>query len=490
MMLHVSDLMREMKCDSLCWNSTHKTIHTESFYKMDRPFSDLWKKYLQIESYGLGHSMDDNEKSLELLKEYDTVCFSRFEYKECRTKIPCLKKVEGGYLAIYPFLSAYPKENEAYVLKINQIICEHAGVHIVENEILYLNKEYVRQDTLDLDQLFFRSSQFFNKRNHLSKTIQECMDELDFDLDAWIDRTKEIMAKNNTLPCRSKQCTSPRRCTYYTTCFHEENEPDDSILFLTTNQHKFKEYGNGIRHICDLSIGQLEGFRLQYAQFMASKKKRPFMDKAALCVWLEDIQYPISYLDFEWDTFAIPPYKNMKPFDVLCFQYSLHVENKDHELTHYNFFESKDCRKKFIESLIHDIPETGTILVYNMEGAEKLRLLQLAEQFEEYRYELEAICARMKDLSKPFEAGLYYDSKMRGHYSLKNILPIFTKTVSYHDLDIQNGMNAVYAYRTYDVKDEQEKKKVKESISTYCQMDTYAEYIVYHGLLKEVKRDA
>ena len=96
MMLHVSDLMREMKCDSLCWNSTHKTIHTESFYKMDRPFSDLWKKYLQIESYGLGHSMDDNEKSLELLKEYDTVCFSRFEYKECRTKIPCLKKVEGG----------------------------------------------------------------------------------------------------------------------------------------------------------------------------------------------------------------------------------------------------------------------------------------------------------------------------------------------------------------------------------------------------------
>ena len=96
----------------------------------------------------------------------------------------------------------------------------------------------------------------------------------------------------------------------------------------------------------------------------------------------------------------------------------------------------------------------------------------------------------MIDLSKPFEAGLYYNSKMRGHYSLKSILPVFSKDVSYHDLDIQNGLNAVFAYRTYDEKDEEEKKDVKEAISTYCQMDTYAEYVVYHGLIKEVEKDA
>ena len=46
-----------------------------------------------------------------------------------------------------------------------------------------------------------------------------------------------------------------------------------------------------------------------------------------------------------------------------------------------------------------------------MEGAEKLRLKQLASQFEEYREELDSICSRMVDLSKPFEAGLYYNSK-------------------------------------------------------------------------------
>lgn len=489
-MLHVSDLLREMKCASFCWNSAHNSLHQESFYKMDRPFSDLWKMYLHAQDCALGHSMDTNETSLKLLEKNDVVCFARFEYKECRTKIPYLEKIEGGYKAIYPHLSAYPKENEAMTMKINQMILAHCGIQVIENWIVYLNKEYIRQDTLDLDALLLTSDKLFNKRNHLSRSIQECMDEIDIDLDAWIERTKTILNQKKVQSTRTKQCTAIRRCIYYPVCFQEDKEPDDSILFFTTNQYKLDAYAKGIRHIKDIPITQIEGFRLQYAQYMASLKQKPFMDKAALKVWNSKIQYPISYLDFEWDTFAIPPYKNMKPFDVLCFQYSLHVESEDGSLKHYNFFESKDCRKHFIEQLIQQIPKTGSILVYNMEGAEKLRLLQLASQFEQYRESLEAICERMIDLSKPFEAGLYYDSKMRGHYSLKSILPVFSKDVSYHNLDIQNGLNAVFAYRTYDEKDDKEKQEVKKAISTYCQMDTYAEYIVYHGLLKEVKNDA
>ena len=79
--------------------------------------------------------------------------FACFEYKECRTKIPYLKKLENGYMAVYPHLSAYPKENEALIMKVNQMILSHCGVNIVENRIVYLNKEYVRQDALDLNEL-------------------------------------------------------------------------------------------------------------------------------------------------------------------------------------------------------------------------------------------------------------------------------------------------------------------------------------------------
>ena len=487
-MLHVTDLLKFKKCPSLCWNSANQSIYTENFYKMDVPFSDLWKEYLKINEYGQGHSMDSNEMTLKLLSEFDTVLFARFEYKGCRTKIPYLKKIKDGYCAIYPYLNAYPKEHEAMRMKIDQMIASNVGIPIIEFNIIYLNKDYVRQDTLNVDELFCRSNNLFNKRNHPSKKIDEYIQNIEIDLDTWIEETKECIYSSKFDPIRSKKCTSGRRCLYYETCFDEKNEPDDSILFFTTSKNKLEEYEHGKKTIKDMDVDLIDGFRLQYAQFMASKNGGTFMDIPALKVWLQDIQYPISYLDFEWDTFAVPPYKEMKPFDVLCFQYSLHIEDSVHTLKHFDFFGTKDCRIDFIESLIKNLPKTGTILVYNMEGAEKLRLMQLASQFEEYREILENICSRMIDLSKPFECGLFYNNKMRGHYSLKSILPVFSKDVSYKNLDIQNGLSAVYAYRTYDLIDVKEKENIKESISKYCGLDTYAEYIIYHGLIKEVKK--
>lgn len=488
-MLHVTDLLKGNKCSRFCWNEANDKISTEMFYKLECPFSDLWKAYLGLKEYGQGHSMDTNEISLDLVKNNEYTCFARFEYRELRTKIPVLQRIKGGYRAIYPYLSAYPKESEAVLLKVNTLICASLGVHILENRILYLNKEYVRDENLDLNSLFMMSDCFFNRRNHLSKTIEECIAEQDFDLDAWIDQTKAILEGSCPDVVRSKQCLKGRRCLYYDRCFDEESLVDDSVLFLTTSQHKLKAYEEGIIHMRDLDVDRLEGFRLQYAQYMASVQGGYFMDRAALNSWVSNIQYPISYLDFEWDTFAIPPYKNMKPFDVLCFQYSLHIEDSDGQLMHYDFFEPNDCREDFIRSLIERLPSTGSILVYNMEGAEKLRLLQLAEQFDEYKEQINSICARMIDLSKPFEAGLFYHNKMRGHYSLKNLLPVFSDDVSYHDLSIQDGMNAVYAYRTYDSIDDEQKQQVRKDISTYCQMDTYAEYIVYHGILNLLKED-
>ena len=45
-----------------------------------------------------------------------------------------------------------------------------------------------------------------------------------------------------------------------------------------------------------------------------------------------------------------------------------------------------------------------------MEGAEKLRLIQLAKQFSQYKDELQQIWERMVDLSLPFSSGEYLRS--------------------------------------------------------------------------------
>ncbi len=482
-MIHVSDLINYSKCQRLSWNRAHKKIPFRSFYHMNTPYSQIWKDYLHFQNVGNGQVGDTNERTLHLLKEHDYVYNARFEYRGCRVRIPVLVKLENGFKAIYPYLSAFPKESEAMVMKVNRDIAAKCGISIVEHEIIYLNKDYVRQEVFDGNQCLLRSHCLFNRKNKLAHSIEEYMERISYDLDRWIDETTAIIEMENQPETkRSKTCTAGRRCIYYDTCFDETDQPDDSILFLTTSRNKIDAYHQGIQHVYELPEDQLDGFRLQYSQMMASRKQAPFIDRAAIQVWLQKITYPVSYLDFEWDIFAIPPYKGMKPFDVLCFQYSLHIEDSDGSLRQVSFFDTNDCREAFIQSLLKEIPKSGSILVYNMAGAEQLRLIQLSEQFPKYKEELKQIWTRMVDLSKPFEAGLFYDNKMRGHYSLKNVLPAFSDTYSYTELDIKNGLNAVDAYRLFDKSDIQKQEEIRKNIEQYCQMDTFAEYIVYHGL--------
>lgn len=485
-MIHVSDILHNLKCPKFCWNSQYNKLPYEGFYHMDIPYSQLWMEYYGFENPVSGNTGDSNEKSLSLLENNDVVLQARFSYNDCRTKIPVLVKLENGYKAIYPQLSAFPKESVALVMKINQEICAHCGVNIIENEIVYINKDYIREDALDVHKLLSSSNRLFNKRNNLGKTIQDYIDVLEFDLDANIESTKTILEGEAPEMYRTKLCTASRRCAYYDVCFDDTNLVDDSILFLTTSRNKIDAFNQGIETISQLDIDKFDGFQLQYAQFRASQSDY-FADTLAIKEWISRIQYPISYLDFEWDTFAIPPYKNMKPFDVLCFQYSLHIEEEDGSLEHLDFFDVEDCREAFILSILNNVPKTGTVLVYNMEGAEKLRLKQLGEQFPQYAQELKQICDRMIDLSKPFEMGIYYHNKMRGHYSLKSVLPVFTEEYSYADLSVKDGLKAVRAYRDFAKSSTEEQEIIRQDIREYCKMDTFSEYIVYHGLYDLVK---
>lgn len=482
-MLHVSDLLHARRCRRLAYNTRKIPLAHENFYHLQSSYSSLWSKYLKIEKAPSGKVGDSNEQTRALLTRSKIVKNARFSYRDLRTKIPVLIQEEDGLVLIYPFLSAYPKESEATRIKIDQMILEKAGYSIKKIKSLYLNKDYVRKEELDLDELFVLGDFLFSRRNKMGKEIMQLLEEESIDLDREIEDMKALLSGPEPEAVRTRNCSQGRKCIYYDWCFEEEkNEPDDSILFLTTSQNKLKAYEEGIRHIKEIDPNLIEGFPLQYAQYRASQSGALFCDEMALRTWMDQIQYPISYLDFEWDTFPIPPYKGMQPFDVLCFQYSLHVEQKDGQLSHMDFFGTQDCRRAFIRSLLDNVPKEGSILVYNMEGAEKLRLIQLGRQFPEYAQELEQIYERMIDLSKPFELGIYYDNKMRGHYSLKNLLPVFHSDYSYEHLMIKDGMNAVFAYRNYEKSTVSEQNEIQNSIRTYCMMDTYAEYVIYHGL--------
>ena len=123
-----------------------------------------------------------------------------------------------------------------------------------------------------------------------------------------------------------------------------------------------------------------------------------------------------------------------------------------------------------------------------MEGAEKLRLMQLAEQFPQYESQLRQIWERMIDLSIPFNTGNVYDIRMKGLYSLKTLVPLFSN-YSYDDLKVTNGIDAIFKWREYCQAEGELKTQIYQELTDYCALDTYGEYIVLHALIDEAMKE-
>ena len=115
--------------------------------------------------------------------------------------------------------------------------------------------------------------------------------------------------------------------------------------------------------------------------------------------------------------------------------------------------------------------------------AECLRLQELAQIFPEYGEELQKIIARFYDLAIPFTEGLVYDVRMKGNYSLKQLVDICSD-YSYKDLDIYDGMEAVFSWRDIEKTDPDQGNKIVENLKEYCSLDAYGLFLVYKWLIK------
>ncbi len=284
---------------------------------------------------------------------------------------------------------------------------------------------------------------------------------------------------------RTSKCTGKKKCEYYDVCFpFEKNLPDDSILSLVNSQYKFDLYSEGIKYLSQVDLLKIEGSKQQYAQVMAARNGGFYCDNIGLKNFLDNLQqYPISFVDFEWDLYAVPPYDGMYPVEVLPFEYSLHVLDESGNLTHYQYIGEGDCRKEFIERLISDMPKTGSVVAYNAKGAEVLRLKEIKNAFPEYGEQIDEIIDRVVDLAMPFVSGTAYDVRMRGLYSLKVIQKMIDPENSYNELEVENGLEAIKIYRKLSsCEDKEEKEKYYDELYQYCGLDTYAMIEVFNWL--------
>lgn len=237
-----------------------------------------------------------------------------------------------------------------------------------------------------------------------------------------------------------------------------------------------------------------------------------YINKEKIKAGLKSLTYPIYHLDFETFPCPIPRFIGEHPYYQSPFEFSLHIETEpgkcDKEIDNYVFLAktNEDERLNLVKELTKriNLDKGGCMLAQNV-SFEKGRLKELAEIYPEYSNELLNIMESGRDLleiidnNKELYKSLgfkeydyntmnYYNTSLSGSFSIKKTLPLFTN-LSYKDLIIQNGVDALVEYANYKNMTEEEKEAKREALKEYCKQDTWAMVEILNGLRKLVKSE-
>lgn len=192
---------------------------------------------------------------------------------------------------------------------------------------------------------------------------------------------------------------------------------------------------------------------------------------------------PLYFLDFETFNPALPLYPGTRPYQVIPFEWSLHVRDSAGNLRHHLFLHDGDGdpREPFAASLLEHVGPQGSIVVYS--GYERMILTQLASELPQFSDRLLPLCDRMLDLLQVLRE-FYYHPQFHGSYSMKSVLPVLAPDLGYDDLEIQDGTQASVAFARMIAPDttHREKEQLRRALHAYCGRDTEAMVRVFDAL--------
>jgi hypothetical protein len=359
-------------------------------------------------------------------------------------------------------------DKEVYLqdLALQKLIFDGAGYPIRNAHLVVINNQYVRKGELEVDKLFKITDQ--------TKTVVEIAKKypplMKRFLDV-VDTDKEPMVSIS-----KSRCTSPYECPFMNTCW--KDVPEDSVFTLAHDRDQIanKAFAKGILKIGDIPEGTKLNPR-QKRQVLAARTGQPFFNPKGIQSFLKALEYPLYFLDFETYNPLIPPYDGLRPYQMIPFQYSLHVlEKPDGELKHFEFLASgqEDPRPLFVESMLENIGTKGSVVVYS--AFEQSRIKSLAEWLPKRALALGKLLPRIRDLSVPFRNQDIYYPDFLGSYSIKAVLPVLVPDMSYDDLEIGEGGAAALAYVKLTQSDlpRKEREQIRKALLVYCGQDTLA----------------
>lgn len=349
-------------------------------------------------------------------------------------------------------------------LALQRYAAEAAGLKIGKCFLMHVDNTYVRRGEVEAEKLFARED--------VTSAVAEELENVESNLDQML----AVLRKKEVPDVKiGPHCDDPYSCPLHDVCW--AFLPEDNPLNLTGYRKidGFELINRGILRLEEIPdmIAQTEK---QAIQIEAARTGRPFVDPHRLGKFLEGLEYPRHYLDFETFQTAIPVFDLVRPYQQIPFQFSLHVvasPGAEPERHSYMSEGKVDPRPEFLARLKDHLGDKGSIICYNA-AFERGIVDAAVEVVPGYKAWWKTAEKRLVDLLVPFRTFAYYHPGQLGSASLKSVLPAVTGGPGYEELDIKDGGTASWEYLrvTFGNAGPEETARVRKQLEEYCGLDT------------------
>lgn len=478
--LSKSRYCKARQCKKIIWLKKYKPeyaiqkardIVLENGTKVGQLAKGLFGKYENIDFNENLNIMIDQTKKL-LKNKTNIITEASFNYNNNFCSVDILKNDIDG-VEIYEVKSS-TEISDIYLddVSYQYYILNNLEFNIKKACIVYINNKYVKQGNLELNKLFN-----IEDVTEIAKSKQQEIENNIYELNKYMEEHMDNEPKDDI----GIKCFKPYECEFWEYC--TRNLPKPNVFDIKGGMHldkKFEKYYDGKISFNDLQNENINPKYLEQIDFELNNLQ-PKIDKDYIKEIIKALNYPLYFLDYETYQVAIPEIDGTRPYQQLPFQYSLHIiKEEGAAIEHKEFLaeiEDKDFIRHFAENLIKDIPDNGSVIIYNR-AFEPARNREIAEMYPDLKDELERINCNMIDFLEPFKQRKYYTKEMQGSASIKYVLPALYQKDSeldYHNLPVvHNGEEASEAFLSLKGKSKEKQKEIRNGLLVYCQLDTYA----------------
>ena len=355
MNLSKSKYCEGITCLKKLWLSTYKPEEKEdikeSVFETGTEVGELAKKlygnYIDIDfNTNLNQMLEDTKKALDTKGDIN-ITEASFNYNNNFCSVDILRRIGDSYEINEVKSSTHINSIYLDDISYQYYILKNLGYKVDKCNIVILNSDYIRKGDLELDKLF--------SINDVTEEVIDKQKEVELNIKYINENMTKEEPKNSLDTC----CKNPYDCPFFKYCTKELQHPNIFDISGMTFTKKIDYYKKGLISFKDLEKEELNPKYIEQIEYELNNKEDK-LDLSSIKEFMNTLEYPLYFLDFETYQEAIPQYDGISPYMQIPFQYSLHyVNDKDGELYHKEFLAEAgiDPRRALAEAGIEGLED-------------------------------------------------------------------------------------------------------------------------------------